>query len=111
MVGRRGEAQGRHYTVDGMRLPAAARSAPRGSGLVAGFYGKPKPLRRAARYDRLLPVDLESPDQLTEIGADGAQLRREAGRQPEEPYDIVAALPTRHRPGAIRRAGCHLVGG
>jgi hypothetical protein len=41
-------------------------------------------------------VDLEHPDQLAEMVAGLAALRREAGRAATDPYDIVAALP----PGA-----------
>ena len=72
---------------------------------VAGFYGKPRPLRRAARYQGFFPVNLEHPDQLAEIVADLAALRRESGRDPAEPNDVVAALPPRADPAPYRAAG------
>lgn len=72
---------------------------------VAGFYGKPRPLRRAARYQGFFPVNLEHPDQLAEIVADLAALRREADRGPGEPHDVVAALPPGDDPAPYRAAG------
>jgi alkanesulfonate monooxygenase SsuD/methylene tetrahydromethanopterin reductase-like flavin-dependent oxidoreductase (luciferase family) len=85
-----------HYTVDGMRFLPRPVQWPGVPVWVAGSYGKPRPLRRAARYQGFFPVDLEHPDQLAEMVAGLAALRREAGRAATDPYDIVAALP----PGA-----------
>ena len=85
--------RGEHYTVDGMRFLPRPVQRPGVPVWVAGFYGKPRPLRRAARYQGFFPVNLESPDQLAEIAADLAQLRREPAGSPTKPYDIVAALP------------------
>lgn len=96
---------GEFYTVDGMRVPASAGPTARGAGVVAGFYGKPRPLRRAARYQGFFPVNLEHPDQLAEIVADLATLRREARADPAEPHDVVAALPPRADPAPYRAAG------
>jgi alkanesulfonate monooxygenase SsuD/methylene tetrahydromethanopterin reductase-like flavin-dependent oxidoreductase (luciferase family) len=45
-VHRRGE----HYTVDGMRFLPRPVQRPGVPVWVAGFYGKPRPLRRAARH-------------------------------------------------------------
>ena len=72
---------------------------------VAGSYGKPRPLRRAARYQGFFPVNLEHPDQLAEIVADLAALRREADRGPGEPHEVVAALPPGEDPAPYRAAG------
>jgi alkanesulfonate monooxygenase SsuD/methylene tetrahydromethanopterin reductase-like flavin-dependent oxidoreductase (luciferase family) len=66
---------------------------------VAGFYGKPGPLRRAARHDEFFPVNLEHPDQLAESVADITALRRNAGRAAGKAYDVVAAY-ARQRSGA-----------
>jgi len=85
--------RGEHYVVDGMRFLPRPVQRPGVPVWVAGFYGKPRPLRRAAWYQRFFPVNLEHPDQLAEIVADLTVLRNEAGRDPTEHYDVVAALP------------------
>jgi alkanesulfonate monooxygenase SsuD/methylene tetrahydromethanopterin reductase-like flavin-dependent oxidoreductase (luciferase family) len=72
---------------------------------VAGFYGKPRPLRRAARYQGFFPVNLESPDQLAEIVAELASLRGDAREDPAEPYDVVAALQPGADPAPYAAAG------
>jgi hypothetical protein len=72
---------------------------------VAGYYGKAKPLRRAARHEGFFPVNLEHPDQLAEIVADLTVLRREIGRDVAEPYDVVAALPPGTDPAPYAAAG------
>jgi alkanesulfonate monooxygenase SsuD/methylene tetrahydromethanopterin reductase-like flavin-dependent oxidoreductase (luciferase family) len=83
--------RGEHYTVDGMRFLPRPVQRPAVPVWVAGLYGRPRPLRRAARYQGFFPVDLEHPDQLAEMVAQLMALRQDAG-----PYDVVAALP----PGA-----------
>ena len=96
---------GEHYTVDGMRFLPRPVQRPGVPVWVAGFYGKPRPLRRAARYQGFFPVNLEHPEQLAEIVADLAALRRESGRDPAEPHDVVAALAPRADPAPYRAAG------
>jgi hypothetical protein len=70
---------------------------------VAGLYGRPRPSRRAARYQGFFPVNLDHPDQLAEIAGSLATLRQEAGR--DEPYDIVASLPPGTDPAPYGAAG------
>src|ERR687898_152451 len=72
--------RGEHYTVDGMRFLPRPVQRPGVPVWVAGYYGKPKPLRRAAR-------------------------RREAGRDPTEPYDVVIALPPSDDPAPYAATG------
>jgi hypothetical protein len=67
---------------------------------VAGFYGKPRPLRRAARYQGFFPVNLEHADQLAEMIE---QLN--ALRATDDPYDVVAALPPGGDPAPFAAAG------
>ena len=50
-------------------VPAPAGAAPRRPGVGRGFHGKPRPMRRAARYEGFVPVNLEHPDQLAEFVA------------------------------------------
>jgi alkanesulfonate monooxygenase SsuD/methylene tetrahydromethanopterin reductase-like flavin-dependent oxidoreductase (luciferase family) len=97
--------RGEHYTVDGMRFLPRPVQRPGVPVWVAGSYGRPRPLRRAARYQGFFPVDLEHPDQLAEMVADLAVLLRETGRAATEPYDIVAALPPGTDPEPYSEAG------
>jgi alkanesulfonate monooxygenase SsuD/methylene tetrahydromethanopterin reductase-like flavin-dependent oxidoreductase (luciferase family) len=96
---------GDHYTVDGMRFLPRPVQRPGVPVWVAGFYGKSRPLRRAARYQGFFPVNLEGADQLAEIVSDLGALRREAGKDPTEPYDVVAALPPGADPAPYAAAG------
>lgn len=71
---------------------------------VAGLYGKPRPLRRAARYQGFIPVNLDGPGQLAQIVGDLSALRQAAGTD-AQPYDIVAALPPGSDPVPYAAAG------
>jgi alkanesulfonate monooxygenase SsuD/methylene tetrahydromethanopterin reductase-like flavin-dependent oxidoreductase (luciferase family) len=97
--------RGEHYTVDGMRFLPRPVQRPGVPVWVAGFYGRPRPLRRAARYQGFFPVNLEHPDQLASIVADLATLRAEAGSGGAEPYDVVAALPPGSDPAPYAATG------
>jgi alkanesulfonate monooxygenase SsuD/methylene tetrahydromethanopterin reductase-like flavin-dependent oxidoreductase (luciferase family) len=97
--------RGDHYTVDGMRFLPRPVQRPGVPVWVAGYYGKPRPVRRAARYQGFFPIDLDHPEQLAEIVADLAALRREAGSDPTEPYDVVVALPPGSDPAPYVVAG------
>ncbi len=87
--------RGEHYTVDGMRFLPRPVQRPLPI-WVAGFYGKPRPLRRAARYQGFFPVNLEHPDQMAEIAA---ALPRDEG------FDIIASLPPGVDPAPYVDAG------
>jgi alkanesulfonate monooxygenase SsuD/methylene tetrahydromethanopterin reductase-like flavin-dependent oxidoreductase (luciferase family) len=97
--------RGEHYTVDAMRFQPRPVQRPGVPVWVAGFPGKPRPMRRAARYDGFFPVNLESADQLAEIVARVRTLREEAGRAPDEPYEVIAALEPGTDPAPYREAG------
>ena len=97
--------RGEHSTVDGMRFLPRPVQRPGVPVWVAGYYGKPKPMRRAARYQGFFPLGLERPDQVAEVVADVAALRREAGRDPAEAYDVVVALPPGDDPAPYAAAG------
>jgi hypothetical protein len=51
------------------------------------------------------PVELDHAEQLAEVVADLAALRREAGTDPTEPYDVVVALPPGSDPAPYVAAG------
>jgi alkanesulfonate monooxygenase SsuD/methylene tetrahydromethanopterin reductase-like flavin-dependent oxidoreductase (luciferase family) len=97
--------RGEYYAVEGMRFLPRPVQRPGVPVWVAGFYGKPRPLRRAARYQGFFPVNLEHPDQLAEIVAGLATLRAEAGEDTSEPYDVIAALPPGSDPAPYGAAG------
>jgi alkanesulfonate monooxygenase SsuD/methylene tetrahydromethanopterin reductase-like flavin-dependent oxidoreductase (luciferase family) len=97
--------RGEHYTVGGMRFLPRPLQRPRVPVWVAGFAGKPRPTRRAARYDGFFPINLDSADQLAEVVARMRALRAEAGRAPDEPYDVVAGLEPGTDPAPYREAG------
>src|SRR5215207_10396225 len=96
---------GDHFTVDGMRFLPRPVQRPGVPVWVAGFYGKPRPLRRAARHQGFFPVNLEHPGQLAEIVARLTVLREQAGRDAAEPYDVVAALAPGRDPAPYAAAG------
>jgi alkanesulfonate monooxygenase SsuD/methylene tetrahydromethanopterin reductase-like flavin-dependent oxidoreductase (luciferase family) len=97
--------RGEHYTVDGMRFLPRPVQRPGIPVWVGGFYGRRAPLRRAARYQGFVAVNLEHPDQLAEIVAELSALRREAGTIDRQPYDIVVALEPGCDPAPYVRAG------
>jgi alkanesulfonate monooxygenase SsuD/methylene tetrahydromethanopterin reductase-like flavin-dependent oxidoreductase (luciferase family) len=97
--------RGEHYTVDAVRFLPRPLQRPRVPVWVAGTPGKPRPMRRAARYDGFFPVSLDSPDQLAEIVARIGALREEAGRGPDEPYDVIASLDPGVDPAPYHQAG------
>jgi alkanesulfonate monooxygenase SsuD/methylene tetrahydromethanopterin reductase-like flavin-dependent oxidoreductase (luciferase family) len=97
--------RGEHYTVDAMRFLPRPVQRPGVPVWVAGFPGKPRPMRRAARHDGFFPVNLESADQLAEIVARVGALREEAGRNPDEPYEVIAELEPGADPAPYREAG------
>jgi alkanesulfonate monooxygenase SsuD/methylene tetrahydromethanopterin reductase-like flavin-dependent oxidoreductase (luciferase family) len=97
--------RGEHYTIDEMRFLPRPVQRPGVPVWVAGYAGKPKPMRRAARYDGFFPVGLESADQLAEIVARVGALREEAGRSPDEPYEVIAELEPGTDPAPYGKAG------
>ena len=97
--------RGEHYTVDGMRFLPRPVQRPAVPVWVAGYYGRPRPVRRAARYQGFFPLGLEQPEQLAEIVADLAVLRRDAGSDLTEPYEVVVALPPGGDPSPYAAAG------
>jgi alkanesulfonate monooxygenase SsuD/methylene tetrahydromethanopterin reductase-like flavin-dependent oxidoreductase (luciferase family) len=89
---------GEHYTVDGIRfLPTPARRIPV---WAAGFPGKLRPMRRAARLDGYFPVNLGSADRFAEAVAQVEALRRGTG-----PFDYVAEAEPGEDSSPYARAG------
>ena len=91
---------GEHHTVDGVRfLPRPVHGTV--PVWIAGFPGKQRPLRRAARYDGFVPVNLEHPDQLAEAVGTISELRPD----PTTPYDVAVTLPVDADLAAFETAG------
>ncbi|NBH10496.1 LLM class flavin-dependent oxidoreductase [Amycolatopsis sp. SID8362] len=89
---------GEHYTVDGIRF----RPTPAGRIPVwaAGFPGKLRPMRRAARLDGYFPVNLDSADHLAEAVAGVEALRTGDG-----PFDYVVEIGPGEDGSPYARAG------
>jgi alkanesulfonate monooxygenase SsuD/methylene tetrahydromethanopterin reductase-like flavin-dependent oxidoreductase (luciferase family) len=98
------EHRGEHYTVDSMRFLPRPVQRPGVPIWVAGYYGKPRPIRRAVRYQGFFPVGLEQPDQLAEIAAELRHLRQ-AGTDPAAPFDIAVELEPGSDPAPFAAAG------
>jgi alkanesulfonate monooxygenase SsuD/methylene tetrahydromethanopterin reductase-like flavin-dependent oxidoreductase (luciferase family) len=72
---------------------------------VAGYYGNLKPLRRAARHQGTFTLGIDHPDQLAETVAEVTALRKAAGRDAAQPYDVVVALPPGSDPAPYAATG------
>jgi alkanesulfonate monooxygenase SsuD/methylene tetrahydromethanopterin reductase-like flavin-dependent oxidoreductase (luciferase family) len=68
---------------------------------AAARWPNRRPVRRAARWDGLFPIELPGPDALATLAAEVAELR--AGR--EEPFDLVVDIPAGADPGPWEAAG------
>ena len=90
---------GAHYTVDGVAFLPRPVQRPGIPVWVGGFPGKRRPMRRAARHDGYVPVNLEHPDQLAEAAATIAELRGPG------PYDIAVELAPGVDPRPYAAAG------
>jgi alkanesulfonate monooxygenase SsuD/methylene tetrahydromethanopterin reductase-like flavin-dependent oxidoreductase (luciferase family) len=66
---------GEHYTVDDITFLPRPVQRPGVRVWAAGFPGNLKPMRRAARLDGYVPVNLQHPDQLAEAAATLSGLR------------------------------------
>lgn len=92
---------GANYTVDNVEFlprPAQDRGVPV---WVAGYPGKVRPRRRAARYDGFFPINLTHPDQLAEAVEGVLEFRAD----PTTPYDVAVALPPDTDPAPYAAAG------
>jgi alkanesulfonate monooxygenase SsuD/methylene tetrahydromethanopterin reductase-like flavin-dependent oxidoreductase (luciferase family) len=70
---------------------------------VAARWPNRRPLRRAARWDGLFPIDLPGPDALAELAQEARELRAEAGRK--GPFEVVVDLPPDSETGPWEAAG------
>ena len=93
--------RGDHYVVDGLSFLPRPVQEPRIPIWVAVRGGNRRPLRRAARYEGVFPVEVHTPDLLAEIVAGVAEQRGGdlAG------YDVVIGGDPGADPAPFRDAG------
>ncbi|MFD9438319.1 LLM class flavin-dependent oxidoreductase [Streptomyces sp. NPDC060006] len=92
---------GSHYTVDDITFLPRPVQRPGVPVWAAGLPGNVRPLRRAARHDGFVPVNLEHPDQLAGIVTTLTGLRGSR----TTPYDIAVPLPPGSDPAPYAEAG------
>jgi alkanesulfonate monooxygenase SsuD/methylene tetrahydromethanopterin reductase-like flavin-dependent oxidoreductase (luciferase family) len=89
--------RGEHYVVDGLAL----RPTPVQDPLpvwVGVRYGRPRPLLRAARYDGVFPIEIDSPDKLAETLA-------ALGPPTDRPYDVAVGAQDDSDPAPYAAVG------
>jgi alkanesulfonate monooxygenase SsuD/methylene tetrahydromethanopterin reductase-like flavin-dependent oxidoreductase (luciferase family) len=97
--------RGEYYTVNGMRFLPRPVQQPGVPVWVAGLYGKPRPLRRAARYQGFMPVNLDHPASSPRSWPTSARCaRRQAPRRSRttsSPSRPAATPPRTPRPAPL----------
>jgi alkanesulfonate monooxygenase SsuD/methylene tetrahydromethanopterin reductase-like flavin-dependent oxidoreductase (luciferase family) len=87
---------------DGEFEPAPVQS-PRIPVWVAARWPNRRPLRRAARWDGLFPIELPGPEALAELAAAVSALRAEVGN--DHAFDLIVDLPVDADPAPWEAAG------
>jgi alkanesulfonate monooxygenase SsuD/methylene tetrahydromethanopterin reductase-like flavin-dependent oxidoreductase (luciferase family) len=90
--------RGAAYTVDGPAFRPTPVQRPRIPVWLAARYPNRAPVRRAARYDGLFPIDLDRPDQLREMLALVAEHRP---ADATGPFDVPVGAPAGAGPDDI----------
>ncbi|HEY2317350.1 MAG TPA: LLM class flavin-dependent oxidoreductase [Solirubrobacteraceae bacterium] len=72
---------------------------------VAARWPNRRPVRRAARWDGLFPIELPGPDALAELAAETREARAARQDRTDEPFDIVAEIAPGEDPVPWERAG------
>lgn len=93
---------GEYYTVDDFEFQPPPYRGVAIPVWVGGHAGRIKPLRRAARHDGYVPINLAHPDQLAEAVVAIQSLREDDA---DDAYDIVVGLPPATDPHPFARAG------
>ncbi|MCU1453551.1 MAG: luciferase [Acidimicrobiales bacterium] len=98
--------RGPHYVADGLALRPRPVQRPRPPIWVGARYGNAAPLRRAARYEGVFPVQLSTPEQLAELVATVAAERRALfDDRGAGGYDVIVGLPPGTDPRPYEAAG------
>jgi alkanesulfonate monooxygenase SsuD/methylene tetrahydromethanopterin reductase-like flavin-dependent oxidoreductase (luciferase family) len=99
--GERVDHDGPAYRVDGLAFRPTPVQRPRIPVWLAARYPHRAPVRRAARYDGLFPIDLDTPAQLAELLAVVAEHRDPSAG----PYEVAVEAPPEGRAGDFAAAG------
>jgi alkanesulfonate monooxygenase SsuD/methylene tetrahydromethanopterin reductase-like flavin-dependent oxidoreductase (luciferase family) len=89
------------FTVDGARFLPRPQQRPRIPIWVAGRWPNRAPLRRAARYDGVFPIEMEHPDQLAEM----VDLLEDLRAPDAVPFEVVVRGGPDDDPAPWRAAG------
>jgi alkanesulfonate monooxygenase SsuD/methylene tetrahydromethanopterin reductase-like flavin-dependent oxidoreductase (luciferase family) len=90
---------GAHFVVDDVTFLPRPVQEPSIPIWVAGFPGRVRPRRRAARYQGFFPVNLQHPDELAEAIAEIEVMR------PPGPFDVAVELEQQADPAPYVAAG------
>lgn len=93
------------YVVDGLAFRPTPVQRPRIPVWVAARYPNRAPLRRAARYDGVFPIDIDTPAQLAEVVAAIRADRAEAGVPAGAPFEVAVEATPGGRPEEFEEAG------
>lgn len=93
--------RGEHYALDGVSFLPTPVQVGGPPVWVAARFGNRRPLRRAASYDGIFPIEVERPEQLAEVVADVTELR--GGDMSS--YDVVVGGPPGTDPAPFEAAG------
>jgi alkanesulfonate monooxygenase SsuD/methylene tetrahydromethanopterin reductase-like flavin-dependent oxidoreductase (luciferase family) len=89
------------YWTGGLEPPPVQR--PRIPVWLAARWPSRRPVRRAARWDGLFPIDLPGPDALAELVAEVTEQRRREGI--DDPFAVIVAEPPGTDPAPWEAAG------
>lgn len=92
---------GNRYVVDDLTFAPTPVQRPHPPVWVAVRGSKPRPVRRAARWQGIFPIELHDPDHLAQVVAMVGELRSED----ESAYDVVAEGPPGADPGPWQAVG------
>jgi alkanesulfonate monooxygenase SsuD/methylene tetrahydromethanopterin reductase-like flavin-dependent oxidoreductase (luciferase family) len=90
---------GAHFVIDDVTFLPRPVQDPSMPIWVAGFPGRARPRRRAARYQGFFPVNLQHPEELAEAVGDIEAIR------PPGPFDVAVELERQVDPAPYVAAG------
>lgn len=87
------EHRGTYYDAIDVRFLPVPAQRPRIPVWVAGRWPNRAPLRRAARWDGVFPIDLDAPEQLRELVGVVTEERAAAGAPAGATFDVAVTVP------------------
>ncbi len=95
--------RGEHYVADGLTMLPTPVQRPGPPVWVAMRKGNQAPLRRAARFEGIFPIEVATPDDLREIVSAVQGVRAEVGATGA--YDVAVGGPPGTDPTGFEKAG------